>query len=69
MLQTDLEQNEREKAETDLKYILNAATTMDTLLSDTLQLSRIGRVANQPEDLSFGALVQEVLEQSRQPSR
>jgi light-regulated signal transduction histidine kinase (bacteriophytochrome) len=69
MLQTDLEQNEREKAETDLKYILNAATTMDSLLSDTLQLSRIGRVANQPDDVPFGEFVQGALEQSRQPSR
>lgn len=64
MLQKDLEQNEREKAETDLKCISKAATTMDTLLSDTLQLSRIGRVANPPEDVSFGAIIQEALEQT-----
>lgn len=64
MLQTDLEQNEREKAETDLKYISNAATQMDTLLSDTLQLSRIGRVANPPEDVPFGEIVHEALEQT-----
>jgi len=64
MLQKDLEQNEREKAETDLKYIAKAATMMDTLLSDTLQLSRIGRVANPPEDVPFGEIVQGALEQT-----
>jgi PAS domain S-box-containing protein len=64
MLQKDLEQNAREKAETDLKYIAKAATTMDTLLSDTLQLSRIGRVANPPDDVPFGEIVQGALEQT-----
>jgi PAS domain S-box-containing protein len=64
MRQIDLEQNEREKAETDLKYISNAATQMDKLLSDTLQLSRIGRVANPPEDVPFGEIVQGALEQT-----
>ncbi|MDI6810620.1 MAG: response regulator [archaeon] len=64
MLRNDLEQNETEKVESDLKYIETAATKMDHLLSDTLHLSRIGRVVNPPEDVPFGEIVQEALEQT-----
>jgi PAS domain S-box-containing protein len=63
MLQKDLEQNEGEKAATDLRYIAKAATRMDHLLHDTLELSRIGRMINPPEDVPFGAIVQGALEQ------
>lgn len=63
MVQNDLEQNELEKAENSLKYIDKAATKMERLLSDTLELSRIGRVANPPEDVPFGAIVEDALEQ------
>ncbi len=59
MLQKDLEQNEIEKVKSDLKFIENSATKMDHLLTDTLQLSRIGRFVNPPEDVPFGELVQE----------
>ena len=59
MLRKDLEQNEIEKVKSDLKYIESSATKMDRLLTDTLQLSRIGRMVNPPEDVSFGEIVQE----------
>ncbi|KAF5434802.1 Signal transduction histidine kinase [Candidatus Methanophagaceae archaeon] len=36
---------------------------MDRLITDTLQLSRIGRVVNPPKEVPFGALVQEAQEQ------
>ncbi|MBN1763349.1 MAG: PAS domain S-box protein [Methanomicrobia archaeon] len=64
MLQNDLERDNKEKAKTDLQYIANATTKMDRLLRDTLQLSRIGRIANPPEDVPFGAIVQDALEQT-----
>jgi PAS domain S-box-containing protein len=64
MLQNDLERDNKEKAETDLQYIANATTKMDRLLRDTLQLSRIGRMVNPPEDVPFGAIVQDALEQT-----
>ena len=64
MLRTDLEQNEREKVETDLKYIEYGAARMSHLLDDTLELSRIGRVANPPEEVPFGELVQAAVEQT-----
>ena len=50
--------------ENDLKFIESSATKMDHLLTDTLQLSRIGRMVNPPEDVSFGKIVHEALEQT-----
>jgi len=64
MVQTDLAQNEVEKAKDNLKFIDKAAITMDKLLSATLQLSRAGRVMNPPEDVPFGAIVKDALEQT-----
>ena len=64
MLQQDLEENNQENAENDLKYIKNAATKMDGLLNDLLKLSRIGRIANPPEDVPFGEIAKGALEQT-----
>jgi PAS domain S-box-containing protein len=64
MLREDLERNEKEKVESDLKYIEKGITKMEHLLHDTLQLSRIGRVANPPEEVPFDELVREALEQT-----
>ncbi len=64
MLRKDLGRDEKEKVEDDLKYIENGATKMEHLLNDTLELSRIGRVVNPPEDVPFGELVQEALEET-----
>ena len=58
-----MEHDEKEKVESDLKFIESCVTKMDHLLTDTLQLSRIGRVTNPPEDVSFVEIVQEALEQ------
>jgi signal transduction histidine kinase len=63
VFQKDLEENEGEKAANDLQYIAKAATKMDRLLHDTLELSRIGRMINPPEAVPFGKIVQEALEQ------
>ena len=64
ILREDLEQNNLENVKKNLQYIENAATKMDRLLNDTLELSRIGRVTNPPEAVPFGELVQEALEQT-----
>ena len=64
MLKKDVWQKEVEKVESDLKQIEKAVVKMDRLLSDTLKLSRVGRVVNPPEDVPFGELVQEALEQT-----
>ncbi len=60
----DLEQGKLENVASELERTENAATKMDRLLNDTLQLSRIGRVANPPEDVPFGEIVEEALEQT-----
>jgi PAS domain S-box-containing protein len=59
----DLEQGKLQDSENDLKRVESAAEKMDSLLNDTLQLSRIGRVANPPEDVPFGTIVAGALEQ------
>lgn len=61
MLRDDLERKGKEEVERDLEYIETAAAKMNCLLNDTLQLSRIGRFVNPPEDVSFGELVRDAL--------
>jgi two-component system cell cycle sensor histidine kinase/response regulator CckA len=63
-LKKDIEEGERENIEIDLKMIEEAVADMDALLSDTLELSRIGRVVNSPESISFGEIVEEALKQT-----
>jgi PAS domain S-box-containing protein len=65
-LKGDIEKGDNEKVKVDLRLIEQAVTKMDKLLNETLQLSRIGRVANPPEDVPFGEIVQEALLQTSQ---
>jgi PAS domain S-box-containing protein len=53
----DLEQGKLENLASDLERVESASKKMDRLLNDTLQLSRIGRVANPPEDVPFDKIV------------
>ena len=46
----------------DIARIENATQTMARLLDDLLELSRLGHVANEPEELSLGRLVHEAIE-------
>lgn len=62
LLQADLENNDREKVERDLKYIEGAIARMDSLLRDTIKFSQVGSFKNSLEYLPFGELVQEALE-------
>ncbi|MCR3883829.1 CHASE4 domain-containing protein [Methanotrichaceae archaeon M04Ac] len=61
-LREDISDGDLDNIETDLGMIEDAAVKMDHLLKDTLELSRIGRVVNPPEEVSFGEVVHEVLE-------
>jgi signal transduction histidine kinase len=61
MLQKDIQQNRQDRIETDLKRISNAAEKMGTLLSDLLDLSRIGRIVNRPEAIALDTLIHETL--------
>ena len=64
VLRMDLEKGETERVKKNLKYIENGIIKMTRLLNDTLELSRIGRVANPSEDVPFGELVSEALGQT-----
>jgi signal transduction histidine kinase len=49
------------RLESDIRRIADAADKMHALLSDLLELSRIGRMMNKPEDIPFNELVNEAL--------
>ena len=66
MLRDDLEENDREKVVKDFYFIDDAAAKMEQLMDDSLQLFRIGRMANPPEDVPFAEIVNDALEQTRQ---
>ena len=48
--------------EKDFQRIAGAADKMDALLTDLLELSRVGRIVNPPEEVNLVILVQEALE-------
>jgi PAS domain S-box-containing protein len=64
LLKRDLENGDSQRAFSDLITISEAITKMDRLLFDTLELSRIGRVANPPLDMPFSQIVREALGQT-----
>lgn len=50
------------RLESDIQRIHAAAAKMERLLNDLLELSRVGRLTNQPEHIQFNELAAEVLE-------
>jgi len=62
ILREDLAQGSQEQVEDDLSRISAAADKMDILLRDLLELSRIGRSVNPPEDVPLAELVNDALE-------
>ena len=62
-LESDLAKGNSERVKVDLKMISSAISRMENLLKDTLELSRIGRVANPPDVVAFTEIVQEALDQ------
>lgn len=63
-LREDLSALDGDKIKIDLAMIEEAVLKMDHLLKDTLSLSRVGRVVNPPEEVSFGEIVHEALSQA-----
>lgn len=57
-----MEENRQDRVQKDFERISEAANKMGTLLSDLLELSRIGRIINPPKDVDLVKLTQEVLE-------
>jgi PAS domain S-box-containing protein len=68
-LKKDLEIGDAEVVGNDLKLIGSAVTRMDKLLGETLELSRVGRVANPTENVPFGEIVSEALAQAAERIR
>ena len=63
-LEKDLLDDNREQVRKDLDFIRIAATKMGKLLEELLELSRVGRIVNPPEEIPLQTLVQEVLAMS-----
>ncbi|MBK5276199.1 MAG: GAF domain-containing protein [Desulfuromonadales bacterium] len=62
-LERDLADGNYDRMAGDLKRVSNAADKMQNLLSDLLELSRIGRVIHTPEQVDMNELVNDVLQQ------
>jgi len=61
-LGADVQAGDKERIEADIQRINEATDRMHELLTDLLELSRIGRKMNAPEMISFESLVNEVIE-------
>lgn len=62
MLDKDLRENRPDKVQDDFKRIAGATDKMDTLLSELLELSRVGRIVNPPEPIDLVQLAHEAAE-------
>ncbi len=61
-LAKSIEQGKMDRFHSDVSRIAKAADRMKALLDDVLELSRIGRIVNPPEDIELRTLVEETLE-------
>ena len=50
-----------DKAKQDIQRIMDAVTKMQRLLNELLELSRIGRIVNEPENVPFGEIAEEAV--------
>jgi PAS domain S-box-containing protein len=60
-VEQDAESGNLERVRADLGRIRDAVDKMQRLLSELLELSRIGRVVNPPQTIAFGGLAQDAL--------
>jgi PAS domain S-box-containing protein len=61
-LEEDVRAGDAEKVKQDIERINDAIKKMNRLLDELLELSRIGRLMNPPENIPFEEIVQEALE-------
>jgi len=62
MLNKDMQDARPERIQNDMQRIANATDKMDALLSELLELSRIGRIINPSEEIDLVQLTREALE-------
>jgi PAS domain S-box-containing protein len=60
-LEEDLERGDADRIGKDINYMRTAAEKMGQLLSELLEMSRIGRLVNPSQEVTFQELVREVL--------
>lgn len=63
ILANDIEAGDKNKLTSHLMHVTSAVDTMSVLLDELLELSRVGRVINTPENISMRGLIQEVARQ------
>ena len=61
-LENDMAAGDEARVSKDMGFIRTAADKMSRLLSELLEMSRVGRVVNQPVTVTFRELVQEALD-------
>ena len=61
LLEQDALSGQTERMKSDMQRIVAATQKMQRLLNELLELSRIGRMMNAPEDVSFESIVREAL--------
>ena len=64
-LEKDALSGDMDRVKASVARISHASQKMDALLSDLLELSRVGRLMNPPEDVPFEEIVNEALERAR----
>lgn len=69
LIKQDAEMGDLDRMQADFRIANEAITRMDQLLLETLELSRIGRAVNPPEDVPFGEIVEDALGQTREKIR
>jgi len=62
MLNQDIKDNRPDKIQDDFNRISSATEKMDELLSELLELSRVGRIINPPEEIDSVQLIQDALD-------
>lgn len=62
MLRKDMQDKRQDRVESDIERIANAADKMHNLLTDLLELSRIGRIQNPSEEVDLNQVINEAVE-------
>ena len=63
LLEKDMAAGDAKRLKEDIGHIQNAVLRMQTLLDELLSLSRIGRLANPPQEIAMGELAWEAVHQ------
>lgn len=61
LLALDIQKEDKEAIRNDMEFIDKAATNMDNLLRELLELSKIGRVINEPQNCQMHEIVDDVM--------